>query len=126
MNNNMLEFKLQSLNATRSTKPDFPDIVHEIYSAEDKIIPAGGRASIETDISFTFPFGYYGLLLAIPELAITYSIDIINSVVQSGENTIKVLLINNSKVDFVVYKGDIICHMIINKYIDPQVFYCKI
>src|SRR5882762_1390619 len=102
----MLSYKLHTVNATFPLKPENPDIVHEIYSAEDKIIPAKSRAFIETDISFSFPNGYYGLLLSIPELAQTYSIDVVNSIVQSGEKPIKVLICNNSEIDFVVYKRD--------------------
>ena len=115
---NMIAFRLKSDNATRPAKNFCSDVGYEIHSAEEKIIPATGRAQIETDLRFYFPFGYYGLLIALPDMAQEKSIDVSVSTVQNGMDTIKVMLINNGEVDVKINRFDKIAFMIINKYYD--------
>jgi dUTPase len=118
-----MSYKLKSNNAILPSKNYCRDVGFELYSAEEKLIPAKSRSAIETDISFTFPFGYYGLIVAIPEIAINQHIDVVTSPVENEIDSIKVILINNSNNDFIVKKSDRIALMIVNKYFDHFIMF---
>ena len=118
---NVIAFRLKTENATKPIKQFCSNVGYQLHSAEEKIIPANGRALIETDLTFYFPFGYYGLLISLPDLAKDKSIDVSVSSVQNGMDTIKVLLINNGEVDIKIDRFDKIAFMIINKYFDHYV-----
>ena len=113
----MLHFKLNSQNAREPVKMYCRDVGFELYSAEDKTIQAKSRELVETDLSFTFPFGYYGFIISLPDLALK-KIDVSYSSVENEVDSIKILVINNSDEDFKVNKGDRIALMIVNKYYD--------
>ena len=118
----MMSYHLNSVNASKPTKGLFTDATYEIYCSEDCKIPVNERVIIKTDIGFTFPPRYCGVLLSNPELS-KGKIDMINSVVNSGGKSIEVLLINNSCNDFYVFKGDKIALMLIQKYFDHFFMY---
>ncbi len=113
----MLHFKLNSQNAKEPVKMYCKDVGFEIFSSENKKIPAKSRELVETDLSFTFPFGYYGFIISLPDLALK-KIDVSYSSIENEIESIKILVINNSDEDFNVDKGDRIALMIVNKYYD--------
>ena len=113
----MLHFKLNSKNAKEPMKMFCRDVGFELYSSEEKTIPANSRELIETDLSFTFPFGYYGFIISLPDLALK-KIDVSYSSIENEIESIKILVINNSDEDLKVHKGDRIALMIVNKYYD--------
>ncbi len=113
----MLHFKLKSDNAKEPMKLYCRDVGFELFSSEDKTIPSKHRELVETDLSFTFPFGYYGFIISLPDLALK-KIDVSYSSIENEIESIKILVINNSDEDFKVYKGDRIALMIVNKYYD--------
>ena len=114
----MLTYTLKSVNAFKPTKRSFNEVGYEIYSSEDKRIPAKGRNLVATDLCFNFPVGYCGLLISIPELAAEQNVDVGYSTVKSGSESINVLLINNSDVDLYIFKGNKIAMMLIQKFYD--------
>ena len=113
----MLHFKLNSNNAKEPMKMFCRDVGFELYSSEEKTIPAQSRELIDTDLSFTFPFGYYGFIISLPDLALK-KIDVSYSSIENEIESIKILVINNSDEDYKVNKGDRIALMIVNKYYD--------
>jgi len=119
----MLSYKLKSKNALIPMKTYWRDVGFELYSADDKVIPPRSRALINTDVSFTFPFGYYGLIIPIPEISIKHHVDVINFSVENEIESIKVLMINNSDLEYIVKKSDRIALMIVNKYFDHFIMF---
>lgn len=119
----MMSFTRLSTNAKTPERTSCLDVGYELYSAENETIPAGKRQLIETDISFTFKFGYYGFIVSIPELSEQKSIDVGNKILscQNGLHPIKVLLINNSDKEFKVVKGDKIAILVANKFHDHYI-----
>ena len=100
------------------------DVGYELYSSQDINILPNSRALVKTDLKFTFPFGYYGLIVSLPELAIK-SIDNSSSVIENEIDAIEILVINNSNDVFTVNIGDKIAIMIVNKYYDYYIFMHK-
>ena len=119
----MMSFKLKSKNAFQPRKNYFREVGFELYSSEEILIPAKKRKLIETDLSFTFPFGYYGLLVSIPEIASEHLIDVSCTPLENEIDSVKVLLINNSECDFMINKGDRIALLIVNKYYDNMIIF---
>ena len=113
-----MAYRLHSEDATKPNKGFFSDVGYELFSAEDKVIPPNGRAFINTDLSFQFPSGYYGLIIPIPELVQDKSIDVSISWLRETDTKIKVLLINNGETEYQVKRLEKIAYMILNKYFD--------
>ncbi len=118
----MLSYHLNSVNAIKPTKQVFTDATYDIYCSEDCKIPINGRITVKTDIGFTFPPRYCGLLLPNSDLT-KEKIDLMSTVVNSGGKSIEVILINNSCDDFFLFKGDKIAIMLIQKYFDNFFLY---
>lgn len=119
----MMSYKLVTKNAILPKKKFCRDVGFELYSAEDKIVPARSRAVIDTDLIFTYPFGYYGLLLSIPEISTNLHVDVVTTPIENEIDSIKVILVNNSDIDFPVKKADRIALMIVNKYFDHFIMF---
>lgn len=114
----MLAFTLNSINAYRPTKSSHHNIGYELYASEDIRIKANSRSKVNTDVSFSFPVGYCGILLSIPDLAENYKIDVSTSVVNSRDRCIGPLVINNSPEDIYIFKGDKIALLVVQKFYD--------
>ncbi|KAL1795245.1 hypothetical protein ACET3X_007061 [Alternaria dauci] len=55
-----LQIQLLSPNAKAPTKGSAFAAGHDLYSAEETVIPARGRALVKTDIKISVPDGTYG------------------------------------------------------------------
>ena len=118
----MLTFQLLSSETSKPTMKGFNEIGYEIYAAEEKVVWPKSRAFIDTSIRFTFPYNYYGLIISLPEHA-EHSIDVSASIINNETESVKVLVINNSDLEFHVYKRERIALMVVNKFFDHGVLY---
>ncbi len=94
------------------------DAAFDLYSAEDGVIPARGRATIGTAVAIEVPSGYCALVLPRSGLASKFGISVLNSpgVVDAGyRGEIRVVLANHSESEFVVKPGDRIAQLALMK-----------
>ncbi|KAF8558801.1 dUTP diphosphatase [Imleria badia] len=95
---------------------------YDLYSAEKKIIPARGKALIDTQLSIAVPIGTYGRVAPRSGLASKFMIDTGAGVIDADyRGTVFVLLFNLSDQDFEVQEGDRIAQLIIEKICNPDV-----
>ncbi|KAH9963200.1 dUTP diphosphatase [Russula dissimulans] len=95
---------------------------YDLYSAERKVIPAHGKALIDTQLSIAVPPGTYGRVAPRSGLASKFMIDTGAGVIDADYRGILfVLLFNLSDVDFTVEEGDRIAQLVIEKIETPAV-----
>ncbi|KAF9055042.1 dUTP pyrophosphatase [Hymenopellis radicata] len=95
---------------------------YDLYSAEKKVIPARGKAAIDTQISIAVPIGTYGRVAPRSGLASKFMIDTGAGVIDADyRGTVFVLLFNHSDKDFEVQEGDRVAQLIIEKISTPEV-----
>ncbi|KIM67849.1 hypothetical protein SCLCIDRAFT_1209983 [Scleroderma citrinum Foug A] len=95
---------------------------YDLYSAENKVIPAHGKALIDTQISLAVPLGTYGRVAPRSGLASKFMIDTGAGVVDADyRGPLFVLLYNLSDKDFEVHEGDRIAQLILERIYTPQV-----
>ncbi|KAG6872592.1 Deoxyuridine 5'-triphosphate nucleotidohydrolase, partial [Termitomyces sp. T159_Od127] len=74
---------------------------YDLYSAEDKVIPAHGKALVDTQISIAVPAGTYGRVAPRSGLASKFMIDTGAGVIDADyRGIVFVLLFNLSDKDF--------------------------
>jgi len=94
---------------------------YDLFAAVSTTILPGHRQLISTDISMAIPPGNYGRIASRSSLALK-GIDVAGGVVDSDyRGCVGVILVNNSKVEFVVERGNRIAQIIIEKIITPDV-----
>ena len=85
----------------------------DLYSIENQIIPSRGQKVIDTGIAVAIPDEAYGRVAPRSGLAVKAAISVGAGVIDSDyRGSIKVLLMNNAEIDFVVHKGDRIAQLI--------------
>ncbi|CEL63077.1 Deoxyuridine 5'-triphosphate nucleotidohydrolase OS=Oryza sativa subsp, japonica GN=DUT PE=2 SV=1 [Rhizoctonia solani AG-1 IB] len=95
---------------------------YDLYSAEQKVIPAGGKALVDTQISIAVPVGTYGRVAPRSGLASKFMIDTGAGVIDADyRGVVFVLLFNHSDKDFQVEEGDRVAQLIIEKIQTPEV-----
>ncbi|KAL4081978.1 dUTPase-like protein [Scleroderma yunnanense] len=103
---------------------------YDLYSAENKTIPARGKALIDTQISIAVPDGTYGRVAprsgletkGTDKTASKFMIDTGAGVVDADyRGVLFVLLYNLSDKDFEVKEGDRIAQLILERIYTPQV-----
>ncbi|KAG9009672.1 Deoxyuridine 5'-triphosphate nucleotidohydrolase [Tulasnella sp. JGI-2019a] len=95
---------------------------YDLYSAEQKIIPAKGKALVDTQISIAVPVGTYGRVAPRSGLASKFMIDTGAGVIDADyRGVVFVLLFNHSDKDFTVEPGDRVAQLIIEKIQTPEV-----
>ncbi|KAI0080665.1 dUTP diphosphatase [Panus rudis PR-1116 ss-1] len=95
---------------------------YDLYSAEKKVIPARGKALVDTQLSIAVPVGTYGRVAPRSGLASKFMIDTGAGVIDADyRGTVFVLLFNLSDQDFTVEEGDRIAQLIIEKIETPDV-----
>ena len=95
----------------------------DLHSAENTVIPAGGRKLVDTGLSMAFEGPYYVRIAPRSGLAVKNCIDVGAGVIDSDyRGPVKVLLINHHpNLNFEVKIGDRIAQMIIEQ-ISPATF----
>ncbi|OSX59285.1 hypothetical protein POSPLADRAFT_1150677 [Postia placenta MAD-698-R-SB12] len=95
---------------------------YDLYSAENKLIPARGKALIDTQLSIAVPDGTYGRVAPRSGLASKFMIDCGAGVIDGDyRGTVFVLLFNLSDEDFQVEEGDRIAQLILERIVTPEV-----
>lgn len=98
----------------RLDAPAYPgDAGYDIYSREDKVVPAGGCGVFDTGVHIEIPRGYVGLLKSKSGLNVRHGI-VGEGVIDSGySGSICVKLYNNSDSDHCFKTGDKLIQIII-------------
>ncbi|KAG2051356.1 dUTP pyrophosphatase [Suillus hirtellus] len=95
---------------------------YDLYSAEKKVIPAHGKALVDTQLSIAVPAGTYGRVAPRSGLASKFMIDTGAGVIDADyRGVVFVLLFNLSDKDFQVEEGDRIAQLIIERIYTPDV-----
>ncbi|KAF1951928.1 dUTP diphosphatase [Byssothecium circinans] len=117
-----LQVQLLSDKAKAPTKGSAFAAGHDLYSARDVVIPARGRARVDTDISIAVPAGTYGRVAPRSGLAAKHGIDTMAGVIDADyRGQVGVILANLSEEDFEVKVGDRIAQLIVEKIAMPDV-----
>ncbi|CAG5113702.1 Oidioi.mRNA.OKI2018_I69.chr2.g7792.t1.cds [Oikopleura dioica] len=111
-----MKFHKLSENATTPSRGSDYAAGLDLYSAEEKIVPAKGRALIKTDIQVALPDGCYGRIAPRSGLAYKKGIDVGAGVVdQDYRGNVGVILFNFGEEEFKVEKGDRIAQFILER-----------
>ncbi|KAF9057433.1 dUTPase-like protein [Panaeolus papilionaceus] len=117
-----LLIKRLSEKATLPTRGSALAAGYDLYSAEKKVIPAGGKALVDTQISIAVPPGTYGRVAPRSGLASKFMIATGAGVIDADyRGVVFVLLFNHSDKDFEVQEGDRIAQLIIERIYTPEV-----
>ena len=91
----------------------------DLRSTVDIVIPAGERALLPTGVSIALPAGFVGLVHPRSGLAAKHGIPVLNApgTVDAGyRGEILVTLLNTSRDDFSVSRGDRIAQLVIQQF----------
>lgn len=109
-----LEFKLLNENARLPTRATPDDAGLDLYATDAFVIPVGERRLVSTGLSVKIPRGYYGRIAPRSGLAWKDGIDVAAGVIDVGyRGELKVVLVNNGKVDFYVTMGLRVAQLIV-------------
>jgi dUTP pyrophosphatase len=94
----------------------------DLYSIEDTIIKAGERALIPTGLSIELPQGYVSLIWDKSGLAAKNGIKTMGGVIEyTYRGEYKIVMLNTSKEDFKITKGQKIAQLLIQPIITAEV-----
>lgn len=114
--------KRVSDNAKLPTRGSAYAAGYDLYSAEDNIVPAKGKALIDTQLSIAVPPGTYGRVAPRSGLASKFMIHTGAGVIDADyRGVVSILLFNHSDKDFKVEKGDRIAQLVLEEICTPQV-----
>lgn len=95
---------------------------YDLYSAKETVIPAKGKALVDTGLAIAVPEGTYGRVAPRSGLASKHFIDTGAGVIDADyRGEVKVLLFNFSDVDFTVKVGDRIAQLVLERIYTPDV-----
>ena len=102
-----LEIKLHSDKARIPTRGSSEAAGYNLYSAEDTVVPAHGKVTVDTQISIATPPGTYGRIAPRSGLAAKNMITTGAGVIDANyRGVVFVLLFNHSDQDLKVKRGD--------------------
>ena len=120
--NTVLKFVKLSKNATTPMRGSRHAAGIDLFSAETKEIPPGGRCVIKTDIAVTIPIGTYARIAPRSGLAVMHGIHVGAGVLDFDyRGNIGVVLFNHSDKKFCVESGSRICQLILEKICTPSI-----
>ena len=118
----ILQVKKHDSSAQLPTKGSEQAAGYNLYSTEDKVIPAQGKTLINTQLSMVVPQGTYGHIAPHSGLAAKHHIDVGAGVIDADyRGIVHVLLFNLGKEDFQVKKGDRITQLILEKISNAKI-----
>ncbi|ODM24110.1 hypothetical protein SI65_01700 [Aspergillus cristatus] len=95
---------------------------YDLYSAKETVIPAKGKALVDTGLAIAVPEGCYGRVAPRSGLASKHFIDTGAGVIDADyRGEVKVLLFNFSEVDFAVKQGERIAQLVLERIYTPEV-----
>ncbi len=95
------------------------DAGYDLRTAEDAVIPARSRHTINTGVAIALPAGYVALVHPRSGLAAKHGITVLNApgTVDAGyRGQILITLVNHSDEDFKIVKGDRVAQMLVQKF----------
>jgi dUTP pyrophosphatase len=93
---------------------------HDLYSVEEKTIPASGSAVFDTGVSIVLPTQHYGKIEGRSSLGFAHGIVAFGGIIDEDyHGPIKVKLFNHGSSDYSVQKNDRIAQLVIQKYVAP-------
>lgn len=119
-----LKVKLIHEDAKLPNRANVGDAGMDIYSIEEKVIPAGNSALIRTGIEMELPKGTEAQVRPRSGLALKHSITVLNSpgtIDEGYRGEVRVILINHGKEDFTVEKHMRIAQMIIAPVLQVEI-----
>ena len=120
--NHLLQVKRHSDYAKVPTRGSLHAAGYDLYSAETKIIPAQGRALIDTQISIVVPEGTYGRIAPRSGLASKFGIATGAGVIDADyRGIIYILLFNLGERDFEISVGDRVAQLILERVATPNI-----
>ncbi|MDA9817927.1 dUTP diphosphatase [Flavobacteriaceae bacterium] len=96
----------------------------DLQSAKDVVIAAGETALVSTGLAIALEKGTEAQIRPRSGMALKHKITVLNSpgtIDSDYRGEIKVILINHSKINFYIKKGDRIAQMVITKYESPLI-----
>ena len=118
----VLQVKKHDTSAQTPTKGSEQAARYDLYSTEDKVIPAQGKTLINTQLSMVVPPGTYGRIAPRSGLAAKHHIDVGAGVIDADyRGIVHVLLFNHAKEDFQIKKGDRIAQLILEKISNAKI-----
>ncbi len=99
------------------------DACVDLYSSENAVIKSGEIKLISTGIKLALPLGYEAQIRPRSGLALKNGVTILNSpgTIDAGyRGVVGAIIVNHSKNEFKITKGDRICQMAIRKIEDPE------
>ncbi|KZT12874.1 dUTP diphosphatase [Laetiporus sulphureus 93-53] len=95
---------------------------YDLCSAENKVVPARGKAMVDTQLSIAVPPGTYGRVAPRSGLASKFMIDTGAGVIDADyRGVVYILLFNLSDEDFEVKEGDRVAQLILERILTPEV-----
>jgi dUTP pyrophosphatase len=95
------------------------DAGYDLRSADDAVVPARSRQTINTGVSIAMPAGYVALVHPRSGLAAKHGITVLNApgTVDAGyRGQILITLVNHSDEDFHISRGDRVAQMLFQKF----------
>mmetsp|Transcript_38904 Transcript_38904/g.81769 ORF Transcript_38904/g.81769 Transcript_38904/m.81769 type:complete len:181 (-) Transcript_38904:199-741(-) len=115
-NTEVLQVKFLSEHAKMPTRGSPQSAGFDLSSAENTVVPAGGRAVVKTDLSIACPEGTYARIAPRSGLAVKKMIDCGAGVVDADyRGNVGVVLFNFGPTDFTVQVGDRIAQLILER-----------
>ena len=121
MKGDIMEMKVVLDNdAKMPTRAHPEDAGLDLYSREDKVIPAKGSASFDTGVHFQLLPHTYGKIESKSGLNVNHNVVCCGGVIDEGyTGSIVVQLYNFGNEDYTVMRGDKIAQLIIQPYMAP-------
>lgn len=118
-------FKKLSENGQAPVKMSFRAAGYDLKSAYDYIItPGGGRRIIKTDISISFPVGYYGRIADRSSFAMKGFIVAGGVIDADYKGNVGIIMINTTAdQQCYIKKGERVAQIVVEKYFDSQLIY---
>lgn len=96
------------------------DAAADVFAAVDVVVPARGRALVQTGVILELPKGYCASLRSRSGLSLRHGIEVGAGLIDSGyRGEVGVLLYNHSDDDYQVQAGDRIAQMRVESYQEP-------
>ena len=95
------------------------DAGYDLRSADNAIVPARSRHTVNTGVSIALPAGYVALVHPRSGLAAKHGITVLNApgTVDAGyRGQMLITLVNHSEEDFEIFRGDRIAQMLFQKF----------
>ncbi|ADD73850.1 dUTPase [Lymantria xylina nucleopolyhedrovirus] len=93
----------------------------DLKSAEEAVIPPGGRVSVSTDLIICLPPGTYGRISSRSGLAFKHGVEAFAGVIDNDyRGIVRVLLRNFGASNYKIRRGDRIAQMVVQPYLNLQ------